>query len=98
MNSIEQPVGTGSTEPYKLEIRNCSGGEFCALMSKGHHGKAAFMGAARAYWGEPLKGFDDPYHTWWRSAPDSTGEYYCLYHEAKPHARGAFPVTVICQY
>lgn len=90
---LEAPV-----RPYPLDIRNCSGDDCATLMSKGHHDKAAFLKAAEEYWGEPLSGFDAPEHTWWRSVPDRTGEYHCMYHEAKPHTRGAFPVTVICQW
>ena len=34
-------------------------------------------------------------HGWHRTVPDSTGEYRCLMHPAKPHARGAYPTTCI---
>lgn len=83
---------------HPLKIQNCSGEDAATLMSKGHHGKTAFMKAARSYWGEALKGFDGPYHTWWRTVPDRTGDYRCRYHEAAPHSRGAFPVTAITQW
>jgi len=85
-----------STHP--LEIRNASGDDCATLMSKGHHSSTAFLAAARAYWDEPLRGFGAPAHSWWRSVPDSTGEYSSRYHEASAHARGAFPVTYICQW
>lgn len=83
---------------HQLEIQNCSGDDCSTLMSKGHHYKAAFLKAAEEYWGEPLNGFYEPVHTWWRYVPDSTGEYRCKYHEAKPNSRGSFPVTVIFQW
>ena len=83
---------------YPLDIRSCGGGECDALMSKGHHDDNVFLAAALSEWGEPLEGFDAPCRTWWRVVPDSTGEYAAIYHEAKPGARGAFPVTVIAQH
>lgn len=78
-----------------LLIKNCSGDDVPVLMSKGHHDNKPFLAAARTYWGEPLKGWDGPYRSWWRAAPDSTGDYRCMYHEAKPNSRGAFAVTFI---
>ncbi len=96
------PIAAGPLEafvrPYPLEIQNCSGDDCATLMSKGHHDPAAFKAAAEAYWGEPLNGFDQPMHMWWRAVPDRSGDYRYMYHEAKPGSRGAFPVTTITQW
>lgn len=83
---------------YPLEIQNCSGEDGTTLMSKGHHDPEAFRVAAEAYFGEPLKGFDQPMHGWWRTVPDQSGNYRFMYHEAKPGSRGAFPATTISQW
>lgn len=84
---------------YPLEIKDCSGGDCPTLMSKGHQDIAAFLVAAREYWGASLYGFDEPAHTWWRwvpARPDDDCRGY--YHTSEPHARGAFPCTVITQW
>ncbi len=66
------------------------------LMSKGHHEPAAFLAAVEAWNGGPLEGrWGKVRHGWHRTVPDSTGEYRCLMHPAKPHARGAYPTTCI---
>ena len=85
--------------PYPLDIRNCGGDDTNTLMSKGHHDKAPFLKACEEYWGEPLKGFDEPTHMWWRWVPARPGDdYKGYYHEAKPGDRGAFPCTAITQW
>lgn len=102
MEQNSQAVGArldAPVRPYPLDIRNCSGDDCATLMSKGHHDKAAFLKAAEEYWGEPLSGFDEPTHMWWRWVPARPGEdYRGYYHEAKPGARGAFPCTAITQW
>lgn len=84
-----------SIKVYPLDIRDCSGDDSRTLMSKGHHSTTAFLVAAREYWGESLYGFDAPSTGWWRAVPDKSGDYKFMYHEAVPHSRGAFPVTVM---
>ncbi len=92
-SGVEQGV-----RPYPLKIENCSGEDASTLMSRGHHATKEFMAAARAYWGERLRGFDGPYQMWWRTVPDRSGDYKCRFIEATPGARGAFPVTAITQW
>ena len=89
-------LGLASTEGlgaprYKLDVENV-GEDTYILMSRGHHDVHEFMRAVRAdgyTW--PL---GMPTHEWMRAipAPKDSG-YRCLYVEAKPHARGAFPAT-----
>lgn len=81
-----------------IKIENCSSEDVVILMARGHVPKTPFKAAARAHWGEPLRGFDDPSHEWWRATPDPTGEYRVRYHDAEPHSRGAFAVTVMVQW
>lgn len=76
---------------YPLDIENV-GEDACILMSKGHHDPHEFMRAVRA------EGYDwplgMPVHEWARAipAPADSG-CVCMYVDAKPGARGAFPVT-----
>jgi len=75
---------------YPLIVENV-GEDTYVLMSKGHHDPHAFMRTVRADYSWPL-GF--PTHEWMRAvpAPRNSG-YRCLYVEAKPGSRGAFPCT-----
>lgn len=75
---------------YPLEIENI-GDDIYTLMSRGHHDPHEFMRKVREEgytW--PL---GMPTHLWFRTTPDSTGDHVCIYSEAKPGSRGAFPVT-----
>jgi hypothetical protein len=81
-----------------LTIQSACSDEANVLYSKGHHNKDLFMQAARVYWGEPLKGWSEARHMWWRWVPCKGGEYTGRYHPAAPGARGAFPVTVTDWY
>ena len=78
-----------------IKIENMGGDDCVCLMARGHVPLPEFKRAARAYWGEPLRGFEPPAHLWWRAVPDSTGEYKARYHEAAAGARGAFRVTAM---
>lgn len=83
---VQRPV-----RRYPLNVENV-GEDTYILMSRGHHDVHEFMRAVRAdgyTW--PL---GMPTHEWMRAipAPKDSG-YRCLYVEAKPHARGAFPAT-----
>ncbi len=82
---VDQPV-----RRYPLNVENV-GEDTYILMSKGHHDVHEFMRAVRADYSWPL---GMPTHEWMRAipAPKDSG-YRCLYVEAKPHARGAFPAT-----
>lgn len=75
---------------YALDVENV-GEDTYILMSKGHHDVHEFMLAVRADYSWPL---GMPTHEWMRAipAPASSG-YRCLYVEAKPQSRGAFPAT-----
>lgn len=75
---------------YQLCIENV-GEDTYVLMSKGHHDPHEFMKAVRSYYSWPL-GF--PTHEWMRAIPaPKDSNYRCLYVEAKPGSRGAFPAT-----
>lgn len=105
-NESSPPVGLGSSEGlgaavprrYPLDVHDCSGDDGNACYSKGHHDREAFKAAALAWFGEDMSAWDGPRHEWWRVVPDHTGEYRCVFHEAKPGTRGAFPVTVMDRY
>ena len=77
---------------YPLDVENV-GEDTYILMSKGHHDVHEFMRAVRADYSWPL---GMPTHEWMRAipAPANSG-YRCLYVEAKPGARGAFPATYV---
>lgn len=61
--------------------------------SKGHHDRDAFLAALEIEIGDSLTA-QEIRHEWWRYVPapqgDEHGGYYAI---AKPHSRGAFPVT-----
>lgn len=80
---------------YPLEVQCLYTDDTKTLMSKGHQDPAAFMAACEEWYGGPLKGWGKVRHGWGRTVPDSTGEYTHLMLPAKPHARGAYPVTTI---
>lgn len=97
-NRTSQPVVgrlEASVRRYPLSVENV-GEDTYILMSRGHHDVHEFMRAVRAdgyTW--PL---GVPTHEWMRAipAPKASG-YRCLYVEAKPGARGAFPATYACE-
>lgn len=79
---------------YPLEVNggHTDGGMYC--MSKGHHDKAAFLEEARIWCGYEAEGWTEPEHKWLRVMPDPYEDNpHGLLLDAKPHARGAFPVT-----
>lgn len=82
---------------YPLDVCDCSGDDGSACYSKGHHDSEAFKAAALAWHGGDMSQWDGPRHEWWRVIPGD-GEYRCVFHEAKPGSRGAFPVTVMDWY
>lgn len=77
---------------YPLDVENV-GEDTYILMSKGHHDVHEFMRSVRGDYQWPL---GMPTHEWMRAipAPANSG-YRCLYVEAKPHSRGAFPATYV---
>lgn len=84
------------TRQYPLVVEGGANEEGTYYMSKGHHSFVEFMAAATAYCGGPLEGLQSPAHQWLRVVPDPDGEHRRgLLIEAKPHSRGAFPVTII---
>lgn len=72
-------------------------GDALGLFSRGHHPEAAFVAALQAQYGYT----DGSYpagpirQTWWRYLPPSEEYPAGYYGDATPHARGAFPVTVV---
>jgi len=80
-----------------IKIEQCGGDDCVCLMARGHVPLSEFKRAARAYWCEPLRGFEAPAHMWWRAVPDRTGEYKARYYEATAGSRGAFQVTAMLQ-
>ena len=96
MEQNSQAVGARLDAPvrhYPLNVENV-GEDTYILMSRGHHDVHEFMRAVRAdgyTW--PL---GMPTHEWMRAipAPANSG-YRCLYVEAKPGSRGAFPATYV---
>lgn len=82
---------------YPLDLVCLHTDEDKVLMSKGHHDHAEFLTACEKWHGGPLQGWGNVTHSWGRTVPDSTGEYQFLMLPAKPHARGAYPVTTIAQ-
>jgi hypothetical protein len=81
------------TYPMKLECLHTD--DSVTLMSRGNHDPAKFMEMCEDWHGGPLDGWGKVRHGWGRTVPDSTGEYKFLMLPAKPHARGAYPVTTI---
>ena len=99
-NADELPaVGTPvarSVGRHPLDVVCLYSDDCKTLMSKGHHDPAAFLAEVEKWNGGPLEGrFGKVRHGWHRTVPDSTGEYRCVMHPAKPHARGAYPTTCI---
>jgi hypothetical protein len=72
--------------------------------ARGHHDLWKFAEAVNAYTAADAM-YDRRYvnmrdnivscrHEWWRTVPDSSDPGSVLYHNAEPHSRGAFAVTV----
>lgn len=82
---VDRPVMRYPLDPVSV------GEDTYMVMSKGHHDPYKFMRAVREHYSWPL-GF--PTHEWMRAIPAPKGSgYTCLYVEAKPGSRGAFPCT-----
>ncbi len=100
MNETTQPAVAGPVEPtvrrYPLEVQCLHTDDTRTLMTKGHHDADEFLRACAEWNGGPLVRWGGKVrHGWGRTVPDSTGEYKFLMLPAKPHARGAYPVTTI---
>jgi hypothetical protein len=80
---------------YPLSLEELNTDDSTTLMSKGHQDPSEFMKACEFWHGGPLAGWGKVRHGWGRTVPDSTGEYKFLMLPAKPHARGAYPVTTV---
>lgn len=80
---------------YPLEVVCLHSDTTKTLMSKGHQGPVEFLKACEEWNGEPLKGWGKVRHGWGRTVPDRSGNYKFLMFPAKPHARGAYPITTI---
>lgn len=78
-------------DKHPLEIR-FSYGDDVTYWSKGHHDFALFSEAVMAQ--DDVRKMSEPKHAWWRFVPAPEGDDHSSYmHPAKPHSRGAFPVT-----
>lgn len=75
---------------YPLDIQVTCGDPI--YYSKGHHEPVEFVHDGLAYYDYHFAE-GDVYHAWWRYVPDATGEWNVVITVAKPHSRGAFPVT-----
>lgn len=83
------------------EVTEMSGDEgMCAVYVKDHVDAAEFFAAVLEYrkqsYGFPKEvelSIDDVHQGWWRLVPRGRG--LRQFHEAAPHARGAFKVTYI---
>jgi hypothetical protein len=80
------------------------GGGLIGFWARGHHDLWKFAEAVNAYTSADAI-YDRRYvnlsadttsvrHEWWRTVPDATDPGSVLYHNAEPHSRGAFAVTV----
>lgn len=82
---------------YDLEIQELSEfeGGHMGWWSKGHHEATDFLTEASFAAGKILD-IDVRFvrQEWWRCVP-VTGERFTCTYQAKPTARGAFPVTVV---
>ena len=85
-------------KPYPLdiqELRELEGGHL-GWYSKGHHDSLAFVAAIAAMDAPRRIVIDSRFirHEYWRCVP-VPGEHFTCTFNAKPGARGAFPVTVV---
>lgn len=97
MNDEASPDASPGARPvrrYPLSVKNV-GEDSYILMSKGHHDLHEFMRAVRADYQWSL---GMPTHEWMRAIPARADSgYRCLYIEAEPHSRGAFPATYVSE-
>ncbi len=84
-----------ATKTYPLNVECLYTDDTKTLMTKGHQDPVAFMAACEEWRGGPLQGWGKVRHGWGRTVPDTSGDYEFLMLPAKPHARGAYPVTTI---
>lgn len=97
-----------SIEIIDLREAGCDGGGLMGYWAKGHHDRYAFAEAVNQYTGADCY-YDQRYvnvvsrnlgnievvrHEWWRAVPMSGQPGRIAYHNAEPHSRGAFAVTV----
>lgn len=85
---------------YIEEYRELDSGDVMGFFARGHYEHHKFAEACNEYTGA------DPYydrrhvrsedcrHEWWRTVPVSGEPGVTAYHQAEPHSRGAFAVTV----
>ena len=89
-------TGARKAKQYPLEVECLYTDDTKTLMTKGHHSPAEFIKACEFWNGGPLTDWGGKVrHSWGRTVPDSSGDYEFLMLPAKPHARGAYPVTTI---
>lgn len=103
-------VGAPRTSIEIIDLREAGwdGGGLMGYWAKGHHERYAFAAAVNQYTGADhyydqryvnvearnLGNIDVVRHEWWRVVPVSGEPGHSTYHNAEPHSRGAFAVTV----
>ena len=106
---VENPWFSGEDRTHGIEVQDLreggeDGGGLLGFWSRGHHDRWKFAEAVNHYTGADIdydirhvsrrEDMRDVRHEWWRTVPAS-GEPGCVfYHQAEPHSRGAFAVTV----
>lgn len=82
------------------ECRELDSGDIMGFFARGHYERHKFAEACNEYTGaDPCYDrryvkADDCRHEWWRTVPVSGEPGVVSYHNAEPHSRGAFAVTV----
>jgi hypothetical protein len=77
---------------YSMNVTIGFGDDGLFAWSRGHHPLDSFgVEVAKELDIQSLAKPGPPRHEWWRVVPDGDGGG--LFLEAKPHSRGAFPVT-----
>jgi hypothetical protein len=82
------------------ESRELDSGDIMGFFARGHYDRHKFAEACNEYTGaDPYYDRryvrpDDCLHGWWRTVPVGGEPGVISYHNAEPHSRGAFAVTV----
>lgn len=85
------------TKEYPLEVKilNEFEGGFLGYYSKGHHDPHVFIDAIKDFADGTIESVGHVRHEYWRCLPVGPGYKGVVLLNAKSHARGAFPVTVV---
>ncbi len=86
---------------YDLSVQGITefegGGHYMEYQSKGHHDAEAFRFGLETNWERTIFDTSKVRHEWRRCVPSGLERQWLLI-EAKPHSRGAYPVTVVDFY